>query len=101
MTTKTIEDDKGMLLMDEDSVDSHVHEEDEERDEVQEIQRQARGDNSRVCLGRTLATGALIVTAIVVTWTTFAVLKQEEKDDFETAVRIQNQIDPLRDVSYG
>lgn len=58
----------------------------EYRDEVEEIHRQAKEDNSRVCLGRTLATGALLATAIAVTWSTYVVLKKEEQEDFEMAV---------------
>lgn len=76
----------GFLVEDVESTDGFLEEKEEDRDEVQEIQRQARGDNSRVCLGRSLATGALLATAVAVTWSTFVVLKEEEKNDFETAV---------------
>ncbi|CAB9501720.1 Receptor-type guanylate cyclase gcy [Seminavis robusta] len=55
------------------------------RDEIKEVQKMAKKDTRSVQLWRLVATAALLVTAFVVTYTTYTLLKREEKNNFETA----------------
>ncbi|CAB9501709.1 Receptor-type guanylate cyclase gcy [Seminavis robusta] len=55
------------------------------RDEIKEVQKMAKKDTRSVQLWRLVATGALLVTAFVVTYSTYTLLKKEEKNNFETA----------------
>lgn len=61
----------------------------EERDEVREIKEASRADTVRIRRWRFIMTWALLITAIAVTLSTFILLKREEDDKFETAVRIR------------
>ena len=57
-----------------------------ERDEVREIKQWSSRDTRRIRLWRFLVTMSIVATAAAVTATTYILLKQEETDDFETAV---------------
>jgi len=57
-----------------------------ERDEVKEIEKITSKDTKSVNISRLLATAALLVTAFIVTFATYSLLKQEETNNFETAV---------------
>ena len=59
----------------------------EVRDEVQEVQKLASKDTRRLHLWRVVVTLVLLATAIVVTFTTYSFLKQEQSDNFHEAVR--------------
>ena len=65
----------------------------EERDEVKEIQKMSQGDTNKIRLWRLVVTCVLLLTALAVTLTTYRVLKDEEKNDFETAVGATEEID--------
>ena len=58
----------------------------EERDEVREIKQWSSRDTRRIRLWRFLVTMSIVATAAAVTATTYLLLKQEETNDFETAV---------------
>jgi len=62
----------------------------EERDEVKEILKLTQKETRRVQIWRCAATGMLLLTAFAVTFTTYRFLKDEEKNNFETAVRYLN-----------
>ena len=57
-----------------------------ERDEVKEIEKITSKDTKSVNVSRLLATAALLVTAFMVTFATYSLLKQEERNNFEMAV---------------
>ena len=57
-----------------------------ERDEVKEIQKSSLKDTRRVNVLRLATTFVLLLTALLVTLTTYRFLKTEEKNNFETAV---------------
>lgn len=56
------------------------------RDEVKEVKKMTSKDNKSVNVSRLLATCALLVTAVCVTSATYLLLKDEERNNFETAV---------------
>ena len=58
----------------------------EARDEVREIRELAKKDTRRVRMWRLFVTVALLATSCSVTVTTYRLLRQEEEDNFETAV---------------
>ena len=58
------------------------------RDEVGEVRKLSSKDTHRLRLWRVVVTGVLLLTAFAVTFTTFTLLKQQEDDNFQTAVRI-------------
>ena len=59
----------------------------EEKDEMKEVMRMAQDDTNRVNRWRIMATLVLLITAFCVTYTTYRLLKIEEHNNFETAVR--------------
>jgi hypothetical protein len=58
----------------------------EEMDEIREVKRMAQEDTNRVNRWRITVTVVLLITAFCVTYTTYRLLKKDEKDNFETAV---------------
>jgi hypothetical protein len=58
----------------------------EERDEVKEVQKITQKDTNKVNLWRLATTVALLMTAFVVTFTTYKYLKAEETSNFKVAV---------------
>jgi hypothetical protein len=66
---------------------SGVNGEDESsRDEEKEIQLIIRNENKAVMLWREIVTGMLVITAALVTVTTYIFLSREEVDDFSRGV---------------
>ncbi|CAB9505736.1 Receptor-type guanylate cyclase gcy [Seminavis robusta] len=57
----------------------------EERDEKKEVYKMSAKDTRRVRLWRFVVTAALLITALVVTLTTYRFLKNEETSNFEVA----------------
>ena len=57
-----------------------------ERDEKKEVYKMSAKDTRRVQLMRLAVTLALLLTALGVTLTTYKFLKEEENNNFETAV---------------
>jgi hypothetical protein len=57
------------------------------RDEVREIRKMSSKDTFRLRLWRIVVTGVLLLTALTVTLTTYALLQQQEEKNFQTAVR--------------
>ncbi|CAB9524809.1 Receptor-type guanylate cyclase gcy [Seminavis robusta] len=55
------------------------------RDEVKEIEKSSQVDTANVRLWRLATTGALLLTAFLVTYATYRFLKNEERNNFETA----------------
>ncbi|CAB9517727.1 Receptor-type guanylate cyclase gcy [Seminavis robusta] len=66
------------------SDDSYRYSEDQ-RDEIKEVEKMAQADTKRVARWRLAATFVLLLTAFSVTFTSYTFLKQEEKNNFETA----------------
>jgi hypothetical protein len=68
-------------------LDSGGNGEDESsRDEEKEIQLIIRNENKAVMLWREIVTGMLVITAVLVTVTTYIFLSREEVDDFSRGV---------------
>ena len=57
------------------------------RDEVGEVRKMSSQDTFRLRLWRVVVTGVLLLTAFAVTFTTYTLLKQQEDENFQTAVR--------------
>ena len=57
------------------------------RDEVGEVRKMSSQDTFRLRLWRLVVTGVLLLTAFAVTFTTYTLLKQQEDENFQTAVR--------------
>ena len=57
------------------------------RDEVGEVRKMSSKDTNRLRLWRIVVTGVLLLTAFAVTFTTYTLLKQQEDENFQTAVR--------------
>ena len=56
------------------------------RDEVGEVRKMSSKDTNRLRLWRIVVTGVLLLTAFAVTFTTYTLLKQQEDENFKTAV---------------
>jgi hypothetical protein len=70
-------------------LDSSGNGEDESsRDEEKEIQLIIRNENKAVMLWREIVTGMLVITAVLVTVTTYIFLSREEVDDFSRGVSL-------------
>ena len=69
------------------SDDRHASSTPAERDEVKELEKASAKETRRVVLGRAAVLGALLLTAIAITWTTFVFLNNDQTSIFETAVR--------------
>ena len=61
------------------------------RDEVIEVRKMSSKDTNRLRLWRIIVTGVLLLTAFAITYTTFVLLKNQEDDNFRTAVSIALQ----------
>ena len=60
----------------------------DERDEVKEVKKSSLKDTRRVNVLRLATTFVLLLTALLVTLTTYRFLKNEETNNFETAVSL-------------
>lgn len=56
------------------------------RDEVGEVRKMSLKDTNRLRLWRIIVTGVLLLTAFAVTFTTYSLLKEQEEENFQTAV---------------
>jgi uncharacterized membrane protein YcjF (UPF0283 family) len=74
---------------DEEGVDATTTETEQidRRDEVGEVRKMSSKDTKRLRLWRIVVTGVLLLTAFAVTFTTYTLLKQQEDENFQTAVR--------------
>lgn len=66
--------------------------EDLRRDEVREVRKLSSKDTFRLRLWRIVVTGVLLLTALAVTLTTYALLQQQEEKNFQTAVRFYSRL---------
>ena len=57
-----------------------------DRDEVKEVRKLASKDTNRIKVWRYVITVVLCMTAVAVTVSTFTLLKQQEDENFQTAV---------------
>ena len=58
----------------------------EEKDEVGEVRKMSSKDTFRVLMGRYVVTVVLLLTAFAVTFTTYIFLRDQEEENFKTAV---------------
>jgi hypothetical protein len=65
---------------------SVFEEPDEDKDEVGEVRKMSSKDTFRVLMGRYAVTVVLLLTAFAVTFTTYMMLQDQEKENFKTAV---------------
>lgn len=65
---------------------SDLTNEEKDRDEVKEIEKYLEKETGRVILMRWATTLAILATAMVVTFTTYRLLKNEQVNNFEEAV---------------
>ena len=72
--------------------DDTVDSEEVDRDEVKEVRKIASRDTTRIRVWRFVITLVLLLTAFAITFATFTLLKQQENENFETAVRSINLI---------
>ena len=56
------------------------------RDEVVEVRKMSSKDTKRLRLWRLVVTSVLLLTAFVITFTTYRLLEQQEDSNFQTAV---------------
>ena len=57
------------------------------RDEVGEVRKMSSQDTNRLRFWRIVVMCVLVLTAFAVTFTTYTLLKQQEDENFKTAVR--------------
>ena len=69
-----------------DDNDDYKGNEEVDRDEVKEIRKIASKDTIRIQVWRYVITAVLLLTAFAITYATFTLLKQQENENFETAV---------------
>jgi hypothetical protein len=69
-----------------DETTEDVIEAERRRDEVGEVRKMSSKDLSRLSLWRLVVTCVLLLTAFVVTYTTFVMLRKQEDSNFITAV---------------
>jgi hypothetical protein len=62
------------------------------RDEVREVRKMSSKDTFRLRLWRIVVTGVLLLTALTVTLTTYALLQQQEEENFQIAVRFHTEL---------
>lgn len=74
------DDDMGSNLTDENP------NQEKPQDQIEEVQEASKIDTRRVTIGRIAVTVALVVTAAIVTVTSYMLLQNEEDDNFEAAV---------------
>ena len=68
--------------------DDTVDSEEVDRDEVKEVRKIASRDTTRIRVWRFVITLVLLLTAFAITFATFTLLKQQENENFETAVSV-------------
>ena len=68
--------------------DDTVDSEEVDRDEVNEVRKIASKDTTRIRVWRFVITLVLLLTAFAITFATYSLLKQQENENFETAVRV-------------
>ena len=56
------------------------------RDELGEVRKMSSKDTTRLRLWRIVVTSVILLTAFAVTFTTYTLLKQQEDENFKTAV---------------
>lgn len=61
---------------------------DNERDEIEEVQKFAKKDTRRIMIWRFVIFGVLLTTACTVTLTTWNILLKEQDEGFHSAVRV-------------
>ena len=84
---KEIEDDISFSSTDDEGSTSRSASTSSSKSEKQEVYKMSAKDTFRVQLWRVAVTVVLLLTAFAVTYTTYLLLKQEEKSNFEVAVR--------------
>ena len=83
-------DDKVNDFVDDEEVETDStrgEEKSDRRDEVVEVRKMSSKDTNRLRLWRVVMTGVLLLTACVITFTTYTLLQQQEDENFKTAVR--------------
>ena len=88
---KEIEDDISFSSTDDEGSTSRSASTSSSKREKQEVYKMSAKDTFRVQLWRVAVTVVLLLTAFAVTYTTYLLLKQEEKSNFEVAVRNTKQ----------
>jgi hypothetical protein len=70
------------------SSDDECYDEKDEvdRDEVKEVRKLSSNDTTRIRCWRLVVTAVLLLTAFVITFTTYTLLQQQEHENFVTAV---------------
>jgi anti-sigma-K factor RskA len=68
--------------------ESYDAKEEVDRDEVKEVRKLSSKDTNRIRLWRFVVTAVVLLTAVAVTLTTYALLQQQEHENFLNAVRI-------------
>lgn len=81
------DDDDGEIKADATTTTSSHHSPIGRRDEVVEVRKMSSKDTKRLRLWRIVVTSVLLLTAFVITFTTYKLLKQQEDSNFQTAVR--------------
>jgi hypothetical protein len=74
------------FVEDEDHSEKSETEAESDRDETEEINKLIRKESKDVLMWREIVTGMLVITAALVTITTYVLLSREEVDDFTRAV---------------
>jgi ABC-type Zn2+ transport system substrate-binding protein/surface adhesin len=69
--------------------DEHDDDEGSDRDETEEINKLIRKESKDVLMWREIVTGMLVITAALVTITTYVLLSREEVDDFTHGVSVK------------
>jgi hypothetical protein len=80
---------------DEDHSEKSETEAESDRDETEEINKLIRKESKDVLMWREIVTGMLVITAALVTITTYVLLSREEVDDFTHGVSIGNGLAKL------
>ena len=70
----------------EEGIDTTATEQIHHRDEVGDVQNMSSKYNTRLRLWRIVVTSVILLTAFAVTFTTYTLLKQQEDENFKTAV---------------
>ena len=85
------DDDQSAFSYDAHSLDEQTSTErsvrEDDRDEVQEVERITLKDTRRLRFWRLIVTLVILLTALAVTLTTYFLLQEEQKENFESSVR--------------
>ena len=82
------DDDDGEIKADATTTTSSHHSPIGRRDEVVEVRKMSSKDTKRLRLWRIVVTSVLLLTAFVITFTTYKLLKQQEDSNFRTGVSV-------------